>query len=87
MAASEPDPHATPAQAQEWGEALALPPIAATLGFYALPASLQEQVLVQLAPQIVAYLAFALWVSHNRNIASQFGLKKEKSRMACAGDS
>ena len=56
MTAPEPGPHATPTQAQEWGAALALLPIAATLGFYALPTSLQEQTVVVFVPQIVAYL-------------------------------
>ena len=80
MPAPEPGLHATPAHAKEWGGALALPPIAATFGFYAIPASLQEQTLVQFAPQIVAYLAFALWASNNCNIVSQLGLEKWKVR-------
>jgi membrane protease YdiL (CAAX protease family) len=80
MAASEPDPHATSAQAKEWGGVLALPPIAATLGFYALPASFQEQALVQFAPQIVTYLALGFWAAHNRDILSRLGLEKGKVR-------
>jgi membrane protease YdiL (CAAX protease family) len=80
MAASEPDPHATSAQAKEWGRALALPPIAATLGFYALPASFQEQALVQFVPQIVTYLALGFWAAHNRDIVSRLGLEKGKVR-------
>ena len=55
-----------PTQAEERGAALALLPIAATLDYYALPNSLQTQPLVQFAPQILAYLALALWASHNR---------------------
>jgi len=80
MMAPEPGPHTTPAQAEEWGAALALLPIAATLGFYALPASLQEQTLVQFAPQILAYLALGLWATHNRGIVSRLGLEKWKVR-------
>ena len=80
MMAPEPGPHATPAQAKERGAALALLPIAATLGFYALPASLQEQTLVLFAPQIVAYLALVLWATHNRDIVSRLGLEKGKVR-------
>ena len=79
MIAPEPGPHATPTQAKEWGAAQALLPIAATLGFYALPPSLQEQTLVQFAPQIVAYLALGLWAAHNRDIVSRLGLEKRKS--------
>jgi membrane protease YdiL (CAAX protease family) len=78
--APEPDPHAPPAQAKEWGAALALLPIAATLGFYALPASLQEQTAVLFTPQIVAYLAFGLWAARNGNFVSRLGLEKRNFR-------
>jgi membrane protease YdiL (CAAX protease family) len=71
----EPGPHATPTQAEERGAALALLPIAATLDFYALPVSLQEQTLVQFAPQIIAYLAFGLWATHNQAKAARIGLQ------------
>jgi len=80
MMAPEPGPHTTPAQAEEWGAALALLPIAATLGFYALPASLQEQTLVLFAPQILSYLALSFWAAHNRNIVSRLGLEKGNVR-------
>jgi membrane protease YdiL (CAAX protease family) len=80
MMAPESGPHAIPAQAKERGAALALLPIATTLGFYALPASLQEQTLVQFAPQIVAYLAFGLWATRNRDIVSRLGLEKGNVR-------
>lgn len=76
--ATEPGPHATPTQADEREAALALLPIAATLDFYTLPASLQEQTLVQFAPQIMAYLAFGLWATHNRIIVSRLGLERGK---------
>ncbi len=78
--APEPDPPATSAQAKEWGTALALLPIAATLTFYALPASLQEQTLVLFAPQIAAYLALSLWAAHNRDVISRLGLEKGNLR-------
>jgi membrane protease YdiL (CAAX protease family) len=74
--APEPDPPAPPAQAKEWGAALVLFPIAATLAYYALPASLQEQTLVLFAPQIAAYLALGFWAAHNRDVISRLGLKK-----------
>ncbi len=78
MMAPEPGPRATPAQTEEWGAALALFPIAATLGFYTLPASLQEQTLTLFAPQIIAYLALGVWSTHNRGIVSRLGLEKGK---------
>jgi len=62
-------------QADERGSALALLPIAATFDYYALPDWLREQTLIQFAPQIIAYLAFALWVSHNHSILIRFGLE------------
>jgi membrane protease YdiL (CAAX protease family) len=78
--AAWPDPSATPAQAKEWGAALALLPIAATLAFYALPAALQAQSLVQFVPQLVAYLALGLWAAHNRTIGSRLGVERGNIR-------
>ena len=80
MMAPEPGLHATPAQADERGAALALLPIATTLAFYALPTPLQEQPLLQFAPQLIAYLTFGLWASRNHNIISRLGLEKKKTR-------
>ena len=80
MMAPAPGPQATPTQAEERGAALALLPIAATLDYYALPASLQAQPLVQFAPQIVAYLVFGLWATCNRDIVSRLGLGKGNIR-------
>ena len=80
MMAPESGPHATPTQVEERGAALALLPIAATLDFYALPASLQEQTLIQFAPQILSYLSLGLWATHNRDIVSRIGLEKGKVR-------
>ena len=74
--ATEPVLHAAPAQAQEWGAALALVPTAATFGFYSLPPSLQEQTLVQFTPQILSYLAFGLWAKRNDAIVSRIGLER-----------
>ena len=78
MMMPEPGLHATPAQADERGAALTLLPIAATLVFYTLPASLQGQPPVQFAPQLIAYLALGLWASRNRNLVARLGLEKEK---------
>ena len=80
MTAPEPGLHETPTQAKEWGAALALLSIVATLGFYALPIPLQEQPLVQFAPQIVAYLALGFWAIHNHNFVSRLRLAKENVR-------
>jgi membrane protease YdiL (CAAX protease family) len=82
MLPPEPGPHATSAQAEERGAALALLPIAATLGFYVLPASLQVQTLVQFAPQTIAYFALGFWATHNRDIVSRLGLEKGDARDA-----
>jgi membrane protease YdiL (CAAX protease family) len=77
MTAPEPRHHVTRPQAEEQGAALALLPIAATLAYYALPVFLQEQTLVQFAPQIIAYVAFTFWAAHNNSVASGLGLRRE----------
>lgn len=66
--------HAGPPHAPERMAALALLPLAATLGYYLLPASLQTRTIVQFAPQLLAYLALALWTSRNRAAISHLGL-------------
>ena len=78
MTAPEPGLRATPTQAEEWGAAQALLPIAMTFGFYTLPSSFQAHTLIQFAPQICAYLAFCVWAMHNRGIVPRLGLEKEK---------
>lgn len=65
MPTPEPSGCAATVQANERGAALALLPIAATLAFYIFPTSFQEQPVIQFAPQLLAYLALALWASHN----------------------
>jgi membrane protease YdiL (CAAX protease family) len=65
----------------ERGAALALLPVAATLDYYALPDWLQVQPLVQLAPQMISYLSFGLWVSHNRSIGARLGLQPSNIRV------
>lgn len=72
--------HVGPTQTPERGAALALLPIAATLAYYVLPASLQEQTLVQFAPQILAYLTLALWAAGNTDIVSRLGLALPRLR-------
>lgn len=65
-------------QAGKRGALLALLPIAATLDYYALPDWLQTQQLIQFTPQLIAYLAFALWAAHNRQPLSRIGLTRER---------
>jgi len=74
MPTPEPSGLASTVQANEWGAGLALLPIAATLAFYILPASLQEQPLIQFAPQLLAYLALTLWSRRNRPLLPLLGL-------------
>ena len=63
-------------QANERGALLALLPIAATIDYYALPDSLQEQVLIQFAPQLIGYLALVLWAVHNDSVLRRLGLER-----------
>ena len=63
------------------GAALALLPVAATIDYYALPEWLQSQPLLQFAPQLIGYLAFALWAAHNNSIASRIGLQRSQWRL------
>lgn len=63
-----------PPHVSERGAVLALLPLAATLGYYLLPASLQAHTIVQFAPQFVAYLALALWASQNHAVLARLGL-------------
>jgi membrane protease YdiL (CAAX protease family) len=78
--APEPD-RLVHAQAAEWGPALALLPVAATLAYYVLPASLQAQTLVQFAPQLLAYAALFLWASRNPAVRFRLGLDRAKARI------
>jgi membrane protease YdiL (CAAX protease family) len=70
----EPDHREPPTRTPERGAGLALLPIAATLGFYALPASLQDRTLIQFMPQLLAYGALALWGAQNSDRGSRLGL-------------
>lgn len=60
------------------GAALPLLPIGATFGYYWLPSSLREELLVQFAPQLLAYLAMGLWASRTFQVSVQLGLEKAK---------
>ena len=56
--------------------ALPLIPIGATFGYYWLPSSLQEELLIQFTPQLLAYLAMGFWASRTSQIPAQLGLGK-----------
>jgi membrane protease YdiL (CAAX protease family) len=60
------------------GAVLALLPIGATIGYYWLPGSHQEELLVQFVPQLLAYLAMSLWASRAFQVLAQLGLEKAK---------
>ena len=60
-------------QVEHWSE-LALIPVLATAGYYALPAELQKCPAVQFLPQILAYCSLALWVFKNAAAALRIGL-------------
>lgn len=62
------------------GAALPLLPIAATFGYYGLPASFREQLLVQFAPQCLAYLGLALWAARASQLSVRLGLERGKIR-------
>ncbi|MBH0193082.1 MAG: CPBP family intramembrane metalloprotease [Nitrospira sp.] len=68
------------APAAEWGPELALLPIAATLAYYVLPASLQAQSAVQFVPQLLAYAALFLWASLNSAVRFRLGLDRANVR-------
>lgn len=76
----EPAPLLRTTQDKERGAALALLPIAATLDYYALPQPWQNQTFVQFAPQIMGYLALALWATHNHPIIPRLGLSRASLR-------
>ncbi len=75
----------TPTQTQngEKRAAWALAPIAATVGYYSLPLSLQEDPIVQFSPQLVAYLGFIYWASGNTTILPRLGLGRAAIWIGC----
>lgn len=60
------------------GAALALLPIGATFSYYGLPASFREQLLVQFAPQLLAYLGLGIWARRASHVLAHLGLEKDK---------
>ncbi len=76
-----PEPHRLiPHQIPMMSAALPLLPIAATFGYYALPDSFRELLLVQFAPQVFAYVALGLWARRATQVTIHLGLEKEKIR-------
>lgn len=74
-----PEPHRlVHSHAVRTGAAVALLPIGATLGYYALPAPLQAQLLAQCTPQLLAYLAMSLWALRTPNFLIHLGLERGK---------
>jgi len=59
------------------GAALALLPIGATFGYYGLPDSFQEQLLVQFAPQLLAYMGLGLWMRRASHVLAHLGLERD----------
>lgn len=74
--ASEPH-QPTLARASTVGAALALLPIGATFGYYGLPDSFREQLLVQFAPQVLAYIGLALWATCASHVLAHLGLERD----------
>ena len=60
------------------GAALVLLPIGATFGYYVLPISLREQLLLQFAPQLLAYIGLGLWATRVSHVQAQLGLERKK---------
>jgi membrane protease YdiL (CAAX protease family) len=71
----QPPPSHTPTV----GAALALLPVGATFGYYGFPASFQEQLLVQFAPQLIAYIGLGLWARCAAHVPARLGLEGEKA--------
>ncbi|MDC8448949.1 MAG: CPBP family intramembrane metalloprotease [Nitrospira sp.] len=68
----------SPNQTFNRGAALPLLPITATIGYYWLPSSLREELLVQFAPQLLAYVALGFWAARASQITTRLGLEKAK---------
>ena len=67
-----------PGQMSNVKAALPLLPIGATFGYYWLPSSLREELLVQFAPQLLAYLAMGFWASRTLQVEVHLGLEQSK---------
>lgn len=77
--ASEPV-RTAPSQAATLGAALSLLPIGATFVYYALPTSLKQQLILQFAPQVLAYVGLCCWAVRVSQVPVQLGLERGKVR-------
>ncbi len=68
---------AEPPACRERHAGLTLVPALSTALYYVLPPGLQSSVTVQLLPQVLAYLAFAVWSTGNRPVIGHLGLEPE----------
>jgi membrane protease YdiL (CAAX protease family) len=60
-------------QVEQWC-GLAIIPVLATVGYYALPSALQTSLAIQFLPQILAYCSLARWASKNKAVSFRLGL-------------
>jgi membrane protease YdiL (CAAX protease family) len=67
-----------PRQMSNVKAALPLLPIGTTFGYYWLPSSLREELLVQFTPQLLAYLAMGFWASRTLQVRVHLGLEQSK---------
>ncbi len=71
--------HPTAPSSRERLAGLVLVPALSTALYYVLPPDLQRSVAVQMLPQMLAYLAFAVWSAGNRLVVARLGLVPEQS--------
>jgi len=74
MTRSEEAPSTSATQTIEWGAALALLPLSATLLYYASPRELRQETLYQFIPQACAYVALFSWSRINGAPVQRLGL-------------
>jgi len=63
---------------------LALLPLTTTALFYALPESLQSRLPVQFLPQILSYVALAVWAGRHADLVTRLGLEPPLLRQGLA---
>ena len=59
---------------KERAAGLAFLPVFATVGFYSLPPKWQSQLIIQFAPQLIAYLSLSVWAYQNVGRRIKLGL-------------
>lgn len=68
-------------QADERATWLAFVPICLTGGFYLLPASAQQNLLLQFVPQLAAYAVLVIWWKANTDVLPALGLSRDISTL------